>query len=253
MPNTPKPNNLTQKTLDVIEFMCSRSRSVSLNEIAKGVDLPAATAHRILATLKENGYLDQRSNKDYFMTYKLYVLAGQMMENNTYVDRLLPFMNYCVLNLNQSSGVSLTAFCDDACVNLVSAGRELKFRTEMVVPGAAHDCHCTAAGKLFLSCLSEEELDAWLSRNILLPYTRFTVTDPDRLREDLKKIREQGYGTIDSEFADNLAVISIPIHEENGQIDLAINFSIESSRFDEINNIEFVQEVQELLKKYNIF
>lgn len=247
------PNNLTKKTLDVIEFMCSRSRSVSLNEIARNVDLPAATTYRILSTLKESGYLDQRSNKDYYMTCKLHVLAGRVMESNIYVQRLLPFMNYCVINFKQTSGVSLTAFCDDACINLISTGRELKFRTKLVVPGAAHDCHCTAAGKLFLSSMSEEKLDAWFSRNILLPYTTHTITDPDQLREDLKKIRKQGYGTIDSEFSENFAVVAIPIHETDGQIDLSINFSIESAHFAEINNPEFVRTVQELLGKYDVF
>lgn len=253
MDKTKSPNNLTKKTLDVIEFMCSRPRSVSLNEIARNVDLPPATTYRILSTLKESGYLDQRSNKDYFMTLKLYAMSGRVMENNFYVQRLLPFMNYCVMNFTQSSGVSLTAYSDDKCINLISTGRELKFRTNMVVPGAAHDCHCTAAGKLFLSSLSEEELDAWLSRNILLPYTQYTVTDPARLKEDLKKIREQGYGTIDSEFSENFAVIAIPVHDTDGVIDLSINFSIESARFSEINNPDFVRAVKELLRKYDVF
>ena len=247
------PANLTKKTMDIIEYLCSQSQSVSLNQIANGVKLPPATAYRILSTLKECGYLNQRSNKDYYMTYRLYVMSGRMIENDPYVRRFLPFMNYCILNLNSYCGVSLTAFCEDCCVNLISVGKDLKFRTKMAVNGAAHDCHCTAAGKLFLSCLSDSALDTFLANNLLLPHTRHTVTDPDKLREDLQRIRAQGYATIDSEFAEGLAVVSIPLHDTDGQIDLAINFSIESDRFGEINSREFVQSVLDLLEKYNIF
>lgn len=56
-----------------------------------------------------------------------------------------------------------------------------------------------------------------------------------------------------AELTDNLAVISIPVHEKDGQIDLAVNFSIVTNRFSEINNPEFVQSVRDVLKKYNVF
>lgn len=245
--------NLTKKTLDVLEYVSAAHHSSSLQEIAQNVGLPPATTHRILTVLRESGYVEQRDNKDYYSTYKMYVLSGKVMENDPHVSKVLPFLNYFILKLGADCGASLTTFCEDACVNLISAGREMRFRTKLAIPGAAHPCHCTAAGKLFLSCLSEAELEQWLSRNALLPYTKYSLTDVDALKKELEKTRAQGYATMYAELTDNLAVISIPVHEKDGQIDLAVNFSIVTNRFSEINNPEFVQSVRDVLKKYNVF
>lgn len=245
------PTNLTKKTLDVLEYISAAPRSSSLQEIAQSVGLAPATTHRILTVLKESGYVVQRENKDYCATYKMYVMSGRIMENDPYVAKALPFLNYFILKLGADCGASLTAFCEDSCVNLISAGKEMRFRAKLAIPGAAHPCHCTAAGKLFLSCLSEEELEQWLSRNPLLPYTKYSITDADELKKELEQTRERGYATMYAELTDNLAVISIPVHRKGKQIDLAANFSIAISRFSEINNPGFIQSVQDLLQKYN--
>lgn len=244
-------NNLVGRVLDIIEFMSLSKHSLSLKEIARKTNIPSATAYRILSTLKERGYVGQRSNKDYYLTYKMYALSGRVMENDTYVDKILPFMNYFALKV-KDSGISLTAFCENSCLNLISVGTSVKFRAKLVIPGAAFPLHCTAAGKLFLSCFSEEQLNNWLSDNILFPYTRNTLIDPDDLKRELENTRKQGYGTINSEMTDDLSVISIPVHEKDGQIDLAINFSVEKTKFHDINNPEFVQWVKDMLKKYNV-
>lgn len=246
-------SNLTKKTLDVIEYISAAPRSASLQEISRNVGLAPATTHRILSVLKDSGYVAQRDNKDYYPTYKMYVLSGKVMENDPYVSKVLPFLNYFVLKVGTDCGASLTTFCEDSCVNLISAGRDIRFRPKLVIPGAAHPCHCTAAGKLFLSCLSDEELEQWLSRNPLLPYTKNSLTDPEELKKELQRIRERGYATMYAELTDNEAVVSIPVHEKDGRIDFAVNFSVAVSRFSDINNPEFVQSVRDMLKKYNVF
>ena len=208
--------NLTKKTMDVIEYMSVERRSLPLQLIANGVGVPAATAHRILTALKESGYVDQRDNKDYFLTYKMFTVSGRIMERDRFVEEMLPYLNYFAMTTE--CGMSLTAFSEDSCINLISVGKNMKFRAPLVVPGTAHPCHCTAAGKLFLASLSEEEFAGWLSRNKLFPFTQRTIIDVDVLREEIQKTRTRGYGIIRDEYSEGLSILAIPVRYSQGKV-----------------------------------
>ena len=53
--------------------------------------------------------------------------------------------------------------------------------------------HCTAAGKVLLGFLPEEESAELIRRMRLKRLTEKTITDPARLRAELERVRRQGY------------------------------------------------------------
>jgi len=242
-----RKENLTVKTMAILEFMSTECRSLPLQVIAAGVGFPDATVYRVLSSLKEAGYVGQLDNKDYYLTFKLLTTAGRIMARDRFMEEMLPYLNYYALTT--TCGVSLTAFSEDACVNLMSLSKNIKFRSQLVVPGTAHPCHCTAAGKLFLAMLSPEELDGWFSRNQLLPYTHRTIIHEEQLREEIRRTRERGYGVIDGEYDDSLAVLAVPVPGNRGGMMTAINFSLERSEFSQINHPEFVRSVKTMLSE----
>lgn len=240
-----KKDNLTLKTMSILEFMSMECRSLPLQGIAAGVGVPEATAYRILSSLKSGGYVDQLENREYILTYKLLTMAGRVMEHDRFMEEMLPYLNYYALTT--SCGVSLTAFSEDACINLMTLSKNIKFRSQLVVPGTAHPCHCTASGKLFLAMLPPDKLDGWFSRNKLLPYTHRTIIHEEQLREEIRRTKERGYGVIDGEYDDSLAVLAVPIPDNRGGSMTAINFSLNRNDFSQINNPEFVNSVKSML------
>ena len=172
------------------------------------------------------------------------------MERDRFMEQMLPYLNY--FSLTTPCGISLTTFCEDTCVNLASVSKSIKLRAQLVVPGTAHPCHCTAAGKLFLASLSPEGLEGWLQRNPLLPYTTRTIIQPDRLREEIRRTRERGYGIIEEEYADGVSVLAVPVPRGRFAPPAAINFSIESKEFPQIHNGEFIQSVRSMLNEKKV-
>jgi IclR family pca regulon transcriptional regulator len=237
--------NLTQKTLDVIEYMSFEPNSLPLQAIAAGTGVTPATASRILTVLKNSGYVGQHNNKEYYLTYKLFMVTGRAMGRDRFIDDMLPYLNY--FTMTTDCGMTLTTFLGGCCVNLISVGRYIKFRTPLVAPGTAHPCHCTAGGKVFLSCISESELDDWLSNNCLLPYTMKTIVDTAILREELRHTREKGFGTIVAEYDENLATLAIPVQYSCGRVVSTINFTTDIAGFDKINNLEFIERAKTTL------
>ncbi len=247
--NEPKPKiNLAKKTMTVIEYMSQSKRGLSLKAIARGVGLPNATAHRIMSALIDMGYIDQNEDGEFYLTYRLLNVAGKVVERDGFLDRVLPILNY--FNLTTECGISLTALTKDGVISLARVEGPKRFRGPLVVPGAVVPLYCSAVGKLHLSELSEEELDEYLEKTVLLPYTENTITNVDRLKEEIAKTRVQGYGVIKGEFTDNESVLSIPAERKNGKTINAINFCTYSRRFDEICNKDFIENVENVLKEY---
>ncbi len=64
----------------------------------------------------------------------------------------------------------------------------------------------------------------------LPPFASNTITDPEAFRKELSKIRLEGYGLDDHEFADNMRCIAVPVFENGGVVRSGISISGPDSR-----------------------
>jgi DNA-binding IclR family transcriptional regulator len=71
--------------------------------------------------------------------------------------------------------------------------------------------HCSAAGKAILAYLSDERVEAILDQWGLKRFTESTITDRDRLYEDLQAGREQGYLFNREEYQRGVTAIGAPV------------------------------------------
>src|SRR3546814_19031566 len=66
-------------------------------------------------------------------------------------------------------------------------------------------------GRVLLSSLDEDALDAYFSSVKLIRFTDRTITNESELREIIAQVREVGYCIIDQESGIGLRSISVPI------------------------------------------
>jgi DNA-binding IclR family transcriptional regulator len=89
--------------------------------------------------------------------------------------------------------------------------------------GTAAVLHASSAGKLYLASLSDERalrlaLDAGLRK-----ITRQTITTAAALQKELRRIREQGFATVEGELSEELNAVAVPVrHSTNGQMIAAV-------------------------------
>jgi IclR family transcriptional regulator, acetate operon repressor len=81
--------------------------------------------------------------------------------------------------------------------------------------GSRSPLHASSTGKSVLAHLPETEIDAYLDGG-LTAVTTSTITDPDRLRAELKTIREQGYAIADEELTDGTTSVAACIRPAPG-------------------------------------
>ncbi|ESP90194.1 IclR family transcriptional regulator [Candidatus Halobonum tyrrellensis] len=96
--------------------------------------------------------------------------------------------------------------------------------------GTQQPIYSTSLGKAILAYLPAERRAEVIDACEFEPLTAHTVTDPERLREQLAEVRERGYGLDNEENIDGLRCVAAPVRDDETVFG-AVSISGPSSRF----------------------
>jgi DNA-binding IclR family transcriptional regulator len=102
--------------------------------------------------------------------------------------------------------------------------------TVRVPLGTRRPLHCSALGKAILAYLPEIEIDHLIDAQELPTYTPHTITRPQKLKDNLKTVRELGYAVDDEETFEEVRCIAAPIYDHRHQVVASMGISGPSSR-----------------------
>ena len=102
---------------------------------------------------------------------------------------------------------------------------------------------CTGIGKAILAYMPEEQIDELLSKPIE-KFTDNTITDPDKLREELKKIRNNGYSVDNMEHEYGVKCVAVPVLNHLGQVQGAVSITGPSLRFPASSYKKYASKLQ---------
>lgn len=89
--------------------------------------------------------------------------------------------------------------------------------------------HCTSCGKVMLANMPKSFIDEYTSQP-LKANTKYTITDPNKLKEELATIRKRGYATDIMEHEIGINCVAVPILDRSGRVIAAISISGPSQR-----------------------
>jgi IclR family pca regulon transcriptional regulator len=102
--------------------------------------------------------------------------------------------------------------------------------TVSISVGTRFPAYATSMGRVLLAGLSEVELAAYLDTLAPRALTPATVTDKQRLRRELERVRRQRWALVDQELEDGLRSVAAPLRDSGGRVVAAINLSTHASR-----------------------
>ena len=109
--------------------------------------------------------------------------------------------------------------------------------------GSRVPLHCTSQGKLLLAYLPSGEQRRLLGALDFTAYTPHTITQQQRLEDELERIRQQGCAVEDGEYRVGLRSVAAPIFSVEGQVRWAIGIV---GMFRRVSSEEF-QQARELV------
>ena len=204
-----------ERALAILRCFDDEHPERGLSEVAQAVNLHKATAHRIVTTLLNHGYLERTADGErYRLGLQLADLGFKVVRRMDLRREALPYMRELAQQFDETCDLSIL---DQGSVFDIEVVRRNHALTIAAAVGQRMPAYCTASGRVFLAHLPAAELDAMLNRP-LLRCTEKTNTSPVELRRELEVIRRQGYAVDDEEYEDGIRAVAAPIRDRGGQV-----------------------------------
>jgi len=210
------------KVLLILECFSRHDRGLGLAEIAQRTGLPKATTHRLLASLKAIGFIEQHHDGErYRLGMKLFELGSTVLANMELPREAQPFVDR--LAAMTGATVHLCVFDGDQAVFVDRRHADAVTRNTLTLLEGA-PVHCTAVGKAILAFQPERTIRRIVAQG-LTSFTVATITRGETLKAELARIRERGYAVDEGEHQPGLRCIGAPIRNGSGQVIAAISAS----------------------------
>jgi len=219
----------TSRILDILEMLASAANGYTLTEIARQIDAPKSSIFPILHTMLERHYISLDSNSGrYSIGVSTFAVGNTYMNTKSLLSHLTSGMNELVNVCNETCSMGVLDGANVLYVSKIDSPQSLRLVTHV---GKLIPANCTALGKALLSRKTYDELKE-IFPGKMSACTKNSITNLDRLYEDIEKVEENGYAYENQEFAEQILCVAMPI-SRNGSIVAAISVSIPAFRYDE--------------------
>lgn len=232
-----------ERAILLLKTLGEEEPELGVSELARRSGLRKSTVHRLLRALQLGGLVEQNlENGKYRLSLEILQLAGMVLRRMDDLQQIArPFLKALAEACEET--VNLTILAGDGVINIDRIPSPHRVRNIGWV-GRRMPLHCVSAGKVFLAFMPNSEANRFLSQT-LPQLTPYTITDADQLREQLRQVREQGYGVGLEELEEGLNAVAAPIRDYRGEVVAAISVSGPSFRLTR----EKIPEVAELTKR----
>lgn len=223
--------------------------TLTITDVAEATGLTRATARRFLLTLEHMGYV-HRDGRDYSLRPRVLELGYAYLSGFTLAEVAQPFLNDLMLKVQESTSIAVRD--GDELVYVAHAAPQ-RMMTINVPIGGRDPLYCTALGRVLLAAQSEDQIDRYLDATKVQAHTAATITDPVQLRQEIRRVREDGYSLIEDQIEDGLVAMAVPVRDTSGTVIAAMNICAYSPRTSpeglRVNYLPLLQQTTEDIQK----
>ncbi|MBO9127718.1 MULTISPECIES: IclR family transcriptional regulator [unclassified Rhizobium] len=208
-----------RKMAMVLDSFSRSKTTMTVAELAEATDLPKTTIHRIVASLREVGLLDQDGRRQgYRLGLKMFQYGSSVLASLDTPTRAHPHM----AQLQQLTGEIIHFHMFDGS-QMVCIEREETGSSSLTTLQSA-PTYCTSVGKAYLA-YQDEELVRKLAAEGLKARTPHTITTLPSLLEDLERTRARGYAIDNEEIELGVRCVGAPVRNSAGRVFAAVSVS----------------------------
>lgn len=223
-----------RKSVAILDYLSCKSVPSGVTEVAKALEIPKSTAHRMLAALALDNVVTKieggryrvgptvlRWSSGYHFSSGIAAVARPLLENLRDESRETVHLSVYEQGLAQY-------------IDRFDSPQAVALRWSRL--GSTLPLYCTAAGRAILSVLPEDELNDYFSKTVLEPRTERTETSPDKLRPMLIRFRAQGYAEENQENEDGIRCVGSAVMNRAGRPVAAVSLTAPAYRFDDADS-----------------
>jgi DNA-binding IclR family transcriptional regulator len=214
-----------ERALALMDALADAGAPMAISELAQRVQFNISTVHRLLSTLISKDYVEQEAHSSrYKLGLKLFSMGKAALYTKDIQSIGRPFLEELVQRCNETANLAILDGREVVYLDQVES-RNMVIVRMFARPGSRGPAHATAAGKMLLSSLTDEELENLLAGVQLEQYTSETIKDVAALKKELQRIRRQGYAIDLGERDEGVRCIAAPVHDYEGKMIATISLS----------------------------
>ena len=218
-----------EKAIKVLDCFVDQE-GLSVTEISEKLDLYKSNVHNILATFKAMGYLEQDEETDLYYLGAGVLRLGRALGRRFRIGKVAqPYMQ-ALANLVEEN-VFLAIPNDDCAMYLDAAYPAGHIGMIREMRGFEAPMYCTGLGKAMLAFLPEKLQEDCASRE-LKAYTDNTITEKEKLLEELKRVQISGFAIDNMEHEFGVKCVAVPVLNSNGQVVAGMSITGKASDID---------------------
>jgi IclR family transcriptional regulator, acetate operon repressor len=202
----------------------------TLSDLARAVDIPTATTHRILITLQAHGFTafnDER--QEWSVGIEAYRTGAAFLKRSSVLEVGRPVMRRLMQETGETANIAVP---DGSAVVFVGQVETQNPIRAFFAPGTRTSMHASGTGKAILAAMAPEALERVLAKMVLTDFTPKTLVTRDRLHGDLDATRARGWSFDGAERYEGMSCVGAAIYDRAGQPCAGISVSGPSVRFE---------------------
>lgn len=226
--------NPVSKALKALTWLAQNpAADIGVRDLAAGLSVSPSSAHRILNSLCEDGFVQQiEATGRYAIGIEMFRLASLVASRSPLRETALKHMRKLVDLCNETALLGVYDYSRKQMIFAASIESEhqLRYAIELNkwVP-----VYAGASGLAILSFLDEDEISAVIERSRLAALTDQTITEVYRLRAELEVIRQRGYAMTRGQRIPGAVGLAAPLFGSDGRVVGDVCLTIPQQRFDE--------------------
>ena len=211
------------KGLDILRLLGESPYELSLSDIAAQMDMGKSGLYKILCALKEKNFVVQDPSSRNYHLGPILLRMGNVYSRLVGIEAIAePVLRHLQGVMGESLYISIWE------------GDRAYPAIKKCAPGSVYDAndfigkslpiHSGASAKLLAAYQDEQRVHQLLIESDLDARTPYTPTDPAKILEEYREIRERGYAVEDQSFSLGVFCLSVPIFARNRKVWCALSF-----------------------------
>lgn len=238
-----------ERALKILIILAEARMPLSLSQVRDRTGLNISTAHRLLHTLMNFGFISQdRETGKYMLGLRTFEVGHAALYSFDIRTMARPLLQELVDRTKETTNLAILDQHEVVYIDQIESANIMKIFARI---GSRGPIHCTGAGKALLAHYSDREFDRFIQQNTpLQAYTASTITDPQKLKDEMLAIRRNGHTLDNGELEDGVRCVGVPIWNFENKAIASVSVSGPDSRLtDTFINGHLIPEVKSAAAK----
>ncbi len=233
-------NKTVVKSMELLNLFIEHSR-LSLNEMVELSGIPKTSIHRMVGSLEGMDLLQKGQDGKYALGL-LFLQFGQLVAERLDIRQIaLPAMTALRDRAEEAVNLIIRDGKEAIYIEKLDTNHPVRLYTKI---GRRSPLYAGACSRIILSFMEEKERERYLQEVELVAISHGTITDIERLRQELKLAREKGYTISYSELENDTVSIAAPIFDHTSRLAAGLSIAGPQVRFGEERLPELIHQLQ---------